>query len=134
MKSSLIAFFAALIVFCLLDAVWLGIFAQAFYQAQVGPLLLAQPNWGAAALFYPMYIAGIVLFVVRPALAAHNLGQALVYGALFGIICYGTYDLTNLATLRGWTTTVVVVDLVYGAFETAVAAACAFLAVTFTTR
>jgi uncharacterized membrane protein len=134
MKTNLIAFFVALVAFLLMDAAWLGVFAKGFYAAQVGGLLLAEPRWGAAALFYPMFIAGVVLFVVHPAIEAHSLMHALVYGALFGIVCYATYDLTNLATIRGWTTTVVVVDIVWGAIETAVAASIAFAVVALLTK
>lgn len=129
MKKNGVAFLVALLAFCLLDAFWLGVFAKDFYRAQVGALLLAEPRWDAAVLFYPMYIAGTVLFVVRPALAAKRLAHALVYGALFGVVCYGAYDLTNLATLKGWSSTVVVVDIVWGALETAIASGLAFMAV-----
>jgi uncharacterized membrane protein len=128
MKTNLVAYLVALLVFCIQDAIWLGLFAPAFYQGQIGDLLLTTPRLGAAALFYLMYLAGVVLFVVRPALEKRSLSRAVVLGALFGIVCYASYNLTNLATLKGWSVEVVVVDITLGAIETALASAASFIA------
>jgi uncharacterized membrane protein len=126
MKVSVIAYATTLVVFLALDAAWLGLVARAFYQSQVGALMLEQPNFIAAAVFYPMYIVGVVLFVVHPALDAQSLLRAIVYGAAFGIIAYGTYDLTNLATLKGWTLKMVLVDMLWGMVATPLAAAAGY--------
>ncbi len=123
MKVSVIAYVATLVVFLALDATWLGLVARDFYQSQVGSLMLEKPNFVAAALFYPLYIVGVVVFVVHPALAAQSIWRAAVLGAGFGLIAYGTYDLTNLATLKGWTLNMVLVDMAWGFVATAVAAA-----------
>lgn len=118
-------------VFFLIDLVWLGFVAPKFYQAQIG-FLLGPIHWTAAALFYLVYIVGIVVFAVQPALAAGSLGKALLLGALFGFVAYATYDLTNLATIKDWPLLVTVVDLVWGTVLTgSVAAVSYYLAKTF---
>ncbi len=134
MKSFLICYVVALLVFCALDALWLGVFAYDFYQQQIGSLLLPHPNFVAAAAFYLVFLAGVVVFVVQPAISAHSLPRAVFMGALFGLITYATYDVTNLATLRGWTECVVAADLAWGAFVTGCAAAAAYIAHSFTTH
>lgn len=128
MMQMLVAFIAALVAFCLSDFVWLGFVAKNFYQAQIGPLLLAQPNLKAAAIFYPLYTAGIVLFCVEPALAQGTWLRALTLGALLGLIGYGTYDLSNLATLKGWSVSLVVVDVVWGMVVSGGAATAGYFA------
>lgn len=101
-------------VMAAIDAVWLSVIANKFYKSQIGSLLLDKPNMPAAVLFYVIYVVGIVLFVLAPALEAQSWKHAAVYGALFGLVAYATYDLTNLATLKGWTVKLVVVDLLWG--------------------
>ena len=128
MAPILVAFFAALVAFCLLDFVWLGLVAKNFYQSQIGALLLERPNWAAAALFYPLYAAGIVFFCAEPALAHGSWGRALGTGLLLGLLCYSTYDLSNLATLKGWTASIVIVDVLWGMVVTAAAASAGFFA------
>lgn len=100
--------------FLLIDLIWLGVVARKFYSQQLGHLLAAKTNWGAAILFYLLFIVGTLVFVVIPALEAESLSRALIYGALFGFFTYATYDLTNLATLEGWPPLVTVVDLAWG--------------------
>ncbi|MFZ1812159.1 MAG: DUF2177 family protein [Candidatus Saccharimonadales bacterium] len=109
-----------------LDAVWLGVIASKFYKSQVGSLLLEKPNMAAAVIFYLIYIVGIVVFVLTPALEKDSWQHAVGYGALFGFVAYATYDLTNLATLKGWTTTLVIVDLLWGAALTATVAGVSY--------
>ena len=109
-----------------IDAVWLSVIANKFYKSQIGDLLLAKPNMVAAVLFYLIYVGGIVAFVLSPALDKGSLKHALVYGALFGFVCYATYDLTNLSTLKGFTTKLVVVDLLWGSFLTATVAGLSY--------
>lgn len=109
-----------------LDALWLSVVANKFYKSQIGPLLLDKPNMAAAVIFYVIYVVGIVAFVLGPALEKGSWQYAVGYGALFGFVAYATYDLTNLATLKGWTTKLVIVDLLWGAVLTAVVAGVSF--------
>lgn len=109
-----------------LDWIWLGTVAKTFYRSQIGKLLLDKPNMTAAVLFYIIYVVGVVTFVITPALEKGSLSYAIGRGALFGFVAYATYDLTNLATMKGFTTKVVVVDLAWGAFLTAVVAGVTF--------
>lgn len=118
-------------VFFLIDMLWLGLIASNFYQSKLGDLL-GSVNWTAAVVFYLVYIVGIIIFAVHPALAANSLWKAILFGGLFGFFCYATYDMTNLATLRDWPLSVVVVDIIWGAVLTgSVAAASYWLARTF---
>lgn len=94
--------------------VWLGLAAKNFYAKHIGFLMKANVNWAAAILFYLLFIAGLVVFVVVPALEKGSWVRALLFGALFGLITYATYDLTNLATLKDWPLVVTVVDLIWG--------------------
>jgi len=105
----------ALPVFFAIDMVWLGLVAKGFYRRQIGSLMRSPVNWVAAIVFYLLFILGLVVFVVAPAMDHESWVRALLYGALFGFIAYATYDLTNLATLRNWPLLVTVVDLIWGA-------------------
>ncbi|MGI9363756.1 MAG: DUF2177 family protein [Rhizobiaceae bacterium] len=122
MTRLVVAYFATMIVFFAIDFVWLTSVAQKFYQGQIGPLLLDEFRIGVAAGFYLFYLAGVIFFAVNPALKAESLAIAALYGALFGFFCYATYDFTNLATLKGYTTTVALVDLTWGTFLTGISA------------
>ncbi len=104
----------ALVTFFVIDLVWLGVVARGFYQTQMGHLMRANVNWAAAVVFYLIFVSGIVLFVVGPAVDKQSFGQALLFGALFGLVTYAAYDLTNLATLEGFPLKVAVVDMVWG--------------------
>jgi uncharacterized membrane protein len=108
-------FLIALPVFFAIDMVWLGVVARNFYRDQLGALVRTDVNWMAALVFYMLFIVGLVVFVIGPAIDAGSWSQALWRGALFGLVTYATYDLTNLATLRDWPMTMTVVDLVWGA-------------------
>ncbi|MBX7170316.1 MAG: DUF2177 family protein [Pyrinomonadaceae bacterium] len=101
-------------VFFAIDMIWLGLIARNFYQAQIGHLLRPSVNWTAAIIFYLMFIAGMIIFVISPALEKSSWTYALIYGALFGLLTYATYDLTNLATLKDFPVTVAVVDMIWG--------------------
>jgi uncharacterized membrane protein len=105
----------ALIAFLVLDMLWLGVVARGFYQAQLGPLLKPDVNWAAAIAFYLVFLVGLVVLVIGPAIERQSLAQAVLLGALFGLVTYAAYDLTNLATLEGFPVIVAVVDLVWGA-------------------
>ncbi|HEX9524239.1 MAG TPA: DUF2177 family protein [Reyranella sp.] len=125
MKTYLVGYLATLVTLAILDAAWLGVVSREFYKARLGQLLLEQPQWYAAILFYLIHALAIVVFVVP---LATSWVSAALFGALFGFCVYAAYDLTNLATLRGWPLTVSLVDLAWGAAVTAAAAAAAFLA------
>ena len=107
-------FLIALPIFFVIDMVWLVVVARKFYQQQIGFLMKPDINWVAAIIFYLLFIAGLVIFVISPAVEKHSWVQALLFGALFGLITYATYDLTNLATLQNWPLLVTVVDLIWG--------------------
>ena len=107
-------FLIALPVFFAIDIVWLAFVAKKFYNRQIGYLMRPDVNWYAAVIFYLLFISGLVVFVITPAVEKHSLTHALFYGALFGLVTYATYDLTNLATLKEWPILVTVVDLVWG--------------------
>jgi uncharacterized membrane protein len=101
-------------VFFVIDMIWLGYVSRNFYKTQLHHLLSPEVNWTAAFLFYFIYIVGILFFAVRPGLEAESLIRTCLLGALFGFFTYATYDLTNLATLRNWPITVVIVDIAWG--------------------
>jgi uncharacterized membrane protein len=111
-----------LVIFFAIDLVWLGVVAKNFYRQHIGHLMSPDVNWGAAALFYAVYIAGIVFFAIKPALEIGNAARALGYGAAFGFIAYATYDLTNQATMKDWPALVTVIDLAWGTVLTATVA------------
>jgi uncharacterized membrane protein len=108
-------FLIALPVFFAIDMVWLGLVAKNFYKDQIGFLMTPNINWTAAIIFYLIFIAGLVLFVISPAMEKGSWVYAILFGALFGFITYATYDLTNLATLKDWPLMVTIVDLIWGA-------------------
>jgi uncharacterized membrane protein len=107
-------FIIALPVFFVIDMVWLVLVAKKFYQEQIGFLMKPDINWIAAITFYLLFIVGLIVFVISPAVEKHSWVHALLFGALFGLITYATYDLTNLATLKDWPLLVTVVDLIWG--------------------
>jgi uncharacterized membrane protein len=107
-------FLIALVVFFAIDMVWLVLVAKRFYQEQIGSLMRPDINWFAAIIFYLLFITGLVIFVISPAIEKHSWMHALLFGALFGLITYATYDLTNLATLKNWPLKVTIVDLIWG--------------------
>ncbi len=128
MKPVLAAYGGGLLLFLALDYLWLGHLARDFYARQLGDLLRNPPQLGIAALFYLAYVAGIVFFAVLPALRGGGVWQAALYGALLGLLAYGTYDITNLATIRGWPWTVSLVDMAWGTVVSATTAAAGYLA------
>lgn len=128
MKRLLVAYAACAVTMVAIDAVWLGVLALDFYQHTIGHLLADRPDFRAAALFYVLYIAGIVIFAVRPALDGGAWTRAAGLGALYGLFCYMTYDLTNVATLRDFPWIVAGVDIAWGMFISAVTAAAGYAA------
>lgn len=116
----------ALPVFLAIDLLWLGVVAKRFYREQIGWLLADKPNWMAAVLFYLLFVAGIVFFVVAPALEKGSWRHALFAGAAFGLVTYAAYDLTNQALTRDWPVLVTAVDLAWGAVLTAMVSLATF--------
>ena len=114
-------------LFFAIDILWLGVIARGFYQNQLQRFLAPQVNWGAALVFYLLYIGGILLFAVNPAIQANSVARAATLGALFGFFTYATYDLTNLATLDRWPIKVVVVDMAWGSVLCALVAVGSYL-------
>ena len=119
-----------LVILLALDALWLGVIAPPFYQSQIGFLMAASPNWGAAGAFYLLFVAGLVVFVISPGVSpgieAGTPSRTAWRGAFFGLVAYATYDLTNLATLDRWPLLLTVVDMAWG---TCLCAATALLGV-----
>lgn len=113
----------------ILDYVWLGFIAKKLYYAEMGKLLLDKPNMPAALVFYLVYVIGVLVFVVNPALARDSWTYALGMGALFGLVAYATYDLTNLATMKDFPLKIVVIDLIWGMAITTATAVGAFFIV-----
>lgn len=125
----MILYLLTCLVFFLVDMVWLGLVSRSFYRRHLGPLLLEKPNWLAGVVFYLLFVVGVMIFAVLPAVDADEARQAMLYGALFGFFTYATYDLTNLATLKGWPLVIVFVDITWGiVLSTTVATASYFIA------
>ncbi len=104
----------ALPVFFAIDMIWLGLIAKNFYREQIGLLMKNDINWIAAIIFYLLFIMGLIIFVITPAVTNNSWQHAFIFGALFGFFTYATYDLTNLATLKDWPLMVTIVDLIWG--------------------
>jgi uncharacterized membrane protein len=117
-----------LVTFLAIDFIWLGLVAQDFYRRQLGFLLAEQPNWWAAAAFYALFVAGVVVFAIVPALSEGSIWKAIALGAFFGLVTYATYDLTNQATVKNWPRVVTAVDLAWGVFIASSVSCVGFLA------
>jgi uncharacterized membrane protein len=118
---SLAAFFA-------IDLLWLGLVARSFYQQYLGFLMAPNPNWSVAILFYLLFVVGLLVFVVLPGLEANDLKTTLYRAALFGLITYATYDLTNLATLKDWPALLSIVDMFWGTVLSVLVSYISFMA------
>jgi uncharacterized membrane protein len=119
-------YLATVPVFFAVDFVWLNFVAKSFYRERLGSLLLADFNLPVALAFYLLYIVGIIVFAVLPGIEKGSLVEALWRGALFGLVAYGTYDLTNLSTLKDWSPVITVVDMVWGTVLTGVVASASW--------
>lgn len=108
----------AAILFLLIDMIWLLWLGRNFYVSEIGELLRQPPNMAAAGAFYLLYVTGLMIMVIWPALQSQSILQGLLYGALLGLVAYGTYDLTNLAVMKGFTTKIALIDMVWGAVLT----------------
>lgn len=125
--SYAISYLATGLTFLVMDAFWLTFMAGRFYKPQLGDMMADKVNFAPAILFYLLYVLGIVVFAVLPALTSGDWTTALAFGALFGLIAYSTYDLTNHATLRNWPALVSLVDIAWGTLLTAVSATAGLL-------
>ena len=128
MSRPVVAFIAAAVVMLALDALWLTLATPLLYRPALGGLLADPPILAAAAAFYLLYLTGVFVFAVRPALATRSLPRAATLGGFFGLVAYGTYDLTNLATLAAWPLGLTLIDMLWGTFLTAVVATTALAA------
>jgi uncharacterized membrane protein len=126
-RQVLILYGCTALVMLPLDVVWLSTMGRTFYKEQLGSLLLERPAMLPAVAFYLLYAAGVVFFAVMPAVREQSLLTALLNGAVLGLVAYATYDLSNLATLKGFTTAVGLVDLAWGTVLTALTAFSATL-------
>lgn len=114
-------------IFFAIDMAWLGFIAKSFYQRNLAGILSDGVNWWAAVVFYLIYIAGILLFAVIPALEKGSPGKAIMWGLLYGFFTYATYDLTNMATIREWPLKIVIVDICWGMTLSATVAVLSYL-------
>lgn len=122
-----ISYFAALFAFLVIDFIWLKYIALSFYRSNIGHLMTDTPNLAIAGLFYLVYIVGVVILAVNPALDKGSWMTACLLGGLLGLVAYGTYDITNLATLKNWPPIVAIVDIVWGTVLTASVATISYI-------
>ena len=122
MSRYLITYIATFVTMVLIDLLWLGVIAKPLYQQGIGHLMAEKPNITAAALFYILYPMGIVMFAIAPDAASASWLKTFVTAALLGLFAYATYDLTNLATLKGWPASLAAVDMAWGSLVTGVSA------------
>jgi uncharacterized membrane protein len=126
-KVQIVSFVATLVVFVAIDFVWLSGMANVLYKPILGDMLAPEPRLGPAVVFYLIYGAALTFFAVWPALApGKGMGTALLHGAIFGLAAYATYDLTNQATLKNWSTLLTMADLAWGTALSAVAATAGY--------
>ena len=111
----------------IMDFIWLGFLAKKLYFNEMGQILLKEFNMVPALIFYVIYVVGIVIFVINPALDKNSLSHAAIYGALFGLVAYATYDLTSLAVIKGFSTKIVVIDMLWGMLITSSVATITYL-------
>ena len=124
-----VAYIATAIVFLGLDALWLSKVALGMYRQELGGLLLDKPNLPIAGAFYLLYVVGIVVLAIVPALDGGGWVKALLLGAVLGLVAYGTYDITNLSTLKGWSSQLALIDIAWGTALTSVSATIGYWAV-----
>jgi uncharacterized membrane protein len=122
----LISYALTFVVFFIVDIAWLGFIAKDLYKKYLGSFLSDQVNWAAAVVFYLLFIVGIFIFAILPSVEKDSLRSAITLGALFGFFTYATYDLTNLATLKGWPLSIVFIDIVWGSVLTGIVSTAGF--------
>jgi uncharacterized membrane protein len=119
-KSIIISYVLTFVVFLMVDMLWIGVIAKNLYQKLLGGFITDKVNWTAAFIFYLIYVVGISIFAIYPAVNKGSAVNAILMGALFGIFAYATYDLTNYATLKGWPLPIVFIDILWGAVVSAI--------------
>lgn len=122
-----INYLITLFIFIIFDLTWLGLIAKNFYARQIGHLMANDIRWLSAIAFYIIYSFAILYFSILPSVAVNQTGKILISGALLGLVCYATYDLTNLATLKGWPVKMVIIDIIWGMFATGMTAWLSFI-------
>lgn len=127
LNESIKLYLIAAPIFFAIDIVWLSVFAKNFYRTQLGSLLTDKINWTAAIIFYLLFIAGLIIFAIAPAVRENSLQKAILLGGLFGFFAYATYDLTNLATTKNWPFTLSIVDMIWGTVLSATVCSLTFL-------
>lgn len=125
--QNLKVYLITVVVFFLVDIVWLGFISKNLYKKYMGDLMAPNVNWTAAIVFYLLFIAGLVFFVINPAIEKESLRYALLVGGFFGLITYSTYDLTNLSTLKDWPINITIIDIIWGTILNSATAAITFL-------
>jgi uncharacterized membrane protein len=128
LRIYLFAYLAAAVAMLGLDSIWLTLTANTLYRPILGDLMLDRFRLGPAIAFYALYLCGALIFAVRPALAARRWTTALLFGALYGFFAYATYDLTNQATLKNWSSAISAADMAWGAILTGLTASVGYLA------
>jgi uncharacterized membrane protein len=114
MRQLILHYLVVFGVFLAIDAVWLSNAGRLLYVPEIGALLKERPNFVVAFLFYAIYAVGLLVFVVTPQLESGSIGKAVLWGGLFGLVAYATYDMTNLATLKDFTTRIAIIDMIWG--------------------
>lgn len=123
MKVLFLSLFITSILFLIIDLIWLSFSVKYFYKPQLGSLLNEKPVMWAAVLFYLIYVVGLAIIILLPAIKQDSITQAFFTGIVFGIVAYGTYNFTNMATIRNWSPYVVLVDIIWGGFLTGTSSA-----------
>ena len=121
-KCMLVATLIASLIFLIIDVIWLSFATKSFYRPLIGNLLSDKPVFWAAALFYILYVFGMAIVVIQPCIDSASLFKTVYTGFVFGLVAYGTYNLTNMAVIKGWSPTVTFVDMFWGGSLTAVSA------------
>jgi uncharacterized membrane protein len=129
MRQSILQYGIVFAIFLALDFVWLSNASRWFYLPEIGSLLRERPQFAVAFLFYALFAVGLLVFVVQPSLASPGLGRAVLMGGFFGLVAYATYDLTNLATLKGFTTRIALIDMAWGTVLSACVSAASVFAI-----
>lgn len=129
MTKYLVAYFSTLVAFLVLDGLWLGVLMGGTYKAQIGHLMLDSPKLLPAALFYLCYVVGVIVFAILPGLEAQQWQRTAMLGVLLGLMAYGAYDMTNLATLKSWPLAITLIDIAWGAAVTGLSATAGYFAV-----
>ncbi|MFL2544066.1 MAG: DUF2177 family protein [Alphaproteobacteria bacterium] len=120
LKCFIVATFLASIIFLIIDVIWLSFATKSFYRPLLGDLISDKPVLWAAGLFYLLYMFGMALIVIQPSIEPSGFSKPLYTGFVFGLVAYGTYNLTNMAVIKDWSSTVVFVDMFWGASLTAI--------------